>query len=157
MTVEPKPQKYAIVMWILLGLFCLRVSGQLLITIVDIPFLPPLEKWDSGLLPYPLLFTIQIAVIMLMTKITLDFTFGTGLFVSSRFNFYKARILGYIYLGVMILRYVIRMIQFPDERWFGGVIPIMFHWVLASFVILFGLYHWHKQKFNSAEILHETT
>src|SRR5262245_15493014 len=42
----------------------------------------------------------------------------------------------------MVIRYVIRMSLYPHERWAGGSIPIFFHWVLASFVIVLGRYHW---------------
>jgi hypothetical protein len=41
----------------------------------------------------------------------------------------------------MVIRYVVRMVLFPEERWFGGCIPIVFHWVLAAFLIVFALYH----------------
>jgi putative CocE/NonD family hydrolase len=33
------------------------------------------------------------------------------------------------------------MAMFPSERWFGGTIPILFHIILASFMITIGLYH----------------
>ena len=138
------PQTYAPSLWILLGLFCLRVVGQLLVAISDIRFLPPMETWYSGLIPYPYLLTSQIILIILMAKISLDFSSGNGLFVSSKPIFDGALIFGTVYLTVMILRYVIRMIILPEERWFGGAIPIVFQWVLASFVIVFGLYHLGK-------------
>jgi hypothetical protein len=41
----------------------------------------------------------------------------------------------------MVIRYVIRMSLYPDQRWTGGSIPIFFHWVLASFILLVGRYH----------------
>lgn len=46
----------------------------------------------------------------------------------------------------MILRYVIRMSLYPDERWMGGSIPIFFHWILASFLLLVGQYHWSRTR-----------
>ena len=51
-------------------------------------------------------------------------------------------IFGSLYLVVMILRYVIRMSLYPHERWTGGCIPIFFHWVLSSFILVLGSYHW---------------
>ena len=50
-------------------------------------------------------------------------------------------VFGYLYLASMVVRYIVRMTLFPEERWFGGCIPIVFHWVLASFIIAFGHYH----------------
>ena len=47
----------------------------------------------------------------------------------------------YVYAGVMALRYVVRMTRRPSERWFGGTIPIVFHFVLASYVFVLGSYH----------------
>jgi hypothetical protein len=29
----------------------------------------------------------------------------------------------------------------PDQRWFGGTIPIVFHWVLAAFLLVYGVYN----------------
>jgi hypothetical protein len=36
----------------------------------------------------------------------------------------------------------------PEARWFGQTIPIFFHWVLATFVIILGLYH--KRRMSGA-------
>jgi hypothetical protein len=38
-------------------------------------------------------------------------------------------------------RYVLTMTMFPERRWFGGAIPIVFHWVLAAYVYLLSRYH----------------
>jgi len=74
--------------------------------------------------------------------VCLDFTHGEGFFVRSRPVFGRSvLIFGYLYLAAMIVRYVIRMNLYPEVRWFGGTIPILFHWVLASFIIVFGQYH----------------
>jgi len=41
----------------------------------------------------------------------------------------------------MASRYVVRMYRRPGERWFGGTIPIVFHFVLAAFLFTWGKYH----------------
>jgi len=46
----------------------------------------------------------------------------------------------------MIIRYVIRMCLYPHDRWTGGSIPIFFHWVLASFLLVLGTYHWTRTR-----------
>ena len=46
----------------------------------------------------------------------------------------------YLYAGSMAVRYVIRMARRPDQRWFGGTIPIIFHAVLAMFQWTFARY-----------------
>jgi hypothetical protein len=44
----------------------------------------------------------------------------------------------YAYLAAMAARYARRMLRRPDQRWFGGAIPIVFHCVLAAFVFVLG-------------------
>ena len=41
----------------------------------------------------------------------------------------------------MLVRYPVQIYLHPESRWFGGTIPIFFHWVLAAFVIGVGLDH----------------
>jgi hypothetical protein len=41
----------------------------------------------------------------------------------------------------MAVRYVVRMTRRPEQRWFGGTIPIFFHWVLAAYLFVVGLFH----------------
>lgn len=144
---------YAWLLTTLLFLFFLRVLGQVLVAFFGVKFLPPMEAWFSGLLPYPELLTSQILIIFLYGKICLDFARGHGYFVTPRprlgINLVK---FGWFYLGVMIIRYVIRMGLYPRERWTGGSIPIFFHWVLASFVLVLGHYHWRSANPASREL-----
>ena len=39
-----------------------------------------------------------------------------------------------IYAASMVLRYVLTMTYRPEMRWFGGTLPIPFHFVLAGFL-----------------------
>ena len=52
--------------------FCLPIAGQAVVTLVDVPFLPPGEEWDSGLLPYPLLLAATVLFIGLLSRVALD-------------------------------------------------------------------------------------
>ncbi len=56
-------------MWLLLGLFVLRVVGQALVAFLDVEFLPPMEAWYSGLMPYEVLLPSQIVIVAVMAKI----------------------------------------------------------------------------------------
>lgn len=130
------------ILWLLLTLFVMRVTGQLLVALGLGAFLPPWEEWFSGAVPYPQLLGSQILIILLYSKICVDFTRGRGFFVTRRR--WLATVLtafGSVYLGVMVIRYVIRMTLYPPERWTGGSIPILFHCVLASFILVVGAYH----------------
>ena len=128
-------------LWTLLALFVLRVAGQAMVALWGVPWLPPMERWYSGLMPYPLLLPAQIAIIALMAKICSDFTRRWGFFVRPR-RFFAGPWLwfGWAYLGVMLARLPVQMLVKPD----APVIPIPFHWVLASFVIAVGL--WHRRR-----------
>ena len=136
------PQRLAPLLWMLLGLFVLRVTGQALVAFFGVGFLPPMQQWYSGLMPYEYLLPSQIFIIVLMVRICIDFARGTGFFVTPR-RFFAAPWLyfGYLYLAVMVVRYPVQMVLHPESRWFGGTIPIFFHWVLAAFVIAVGLHH----------------
>jgi uncharacterized protein len=127
---------------LLLFLFCLRVIGQMLVAFLHVTFLPPMKEWFSGLLPYPELLTSQFLIIVLFGKICLDFYRRQGYFVEPSWRFGKSLwIFGLIYLSGMVIRYVLRMSFYPSQRWFGGTIPIFFHWVLAAFLLVVAKYH----------------
>ena len=138
----PNPRVYAPWLCLALGLFCLRVLGQFLVATLEVGFLPPMEEWYSGLLPYPQLVMSQLGIIGLFGTVCLQFTRGVGWFVRPRARLGDSLLVfGALYLAAMVLRYFLRMALYPSERWVGGSIPIFFHWVLASFILLVGHYH----------------
>lgn len=116
----------------------------MLVAFAGVTWLPPMEEWFSGFFPYPVLLALQGVIIALFAKIAPDFTWPER---AGRFARGHPRIgcvltlLGAAYLGVMLLRYGVRMSLFPRERWTGGSIPIFFHWVLASFLLVVATYH----------------
>ena len=137
-------QQRGTILWILLVLFIGRVFGQLLVALGLAPFLPPMKEWFSGLIPYPWLLLSQVLIIILYGKVCIDFTRNHGFFVIPRRNLGRGLLIfGTLYLAVMIIRYIIRMSFYPDQRWAGGCIPIFFHWILATFLLIVGKYHWN--------------
>jgi len=143
MTTSPSRSRlYAPWLSLALGLFLLRVLGQLLVGTLAPGFLPPMEEWYSGVIPYPILFVSQVVIIGLFGTVCLQFWRSRGWFVRPRVRLGNAlSAFGALYLAVMVLRYVLRMALYPPERWVGGSIPIFFHWILASFILLVGHYH----------------
>jgi hypothetical protein len=138
----PDPTAYSVWLWLFTVLLSLRVIGQMIVVLHGPQWLPPMDQWQSGLLPYPVLVLGQVIVLTVMLWICVHFTLGSGMFVQP----YPGRghyILGfsYVYFGGMILRYIIRMKRRPDQRWFGGTIPIIFHCVVAAFLFTFASYH----------------
>jgi hypothetical protein len=137
------PRALAPLLWALLGLFALRVAGQALVGAFDVPFLPPMRAWYSGLVPYPVLLPIQVALLACMAAIALDFTRGEGRFVLPRPRLGgRLRVFAWLYAVAMAIRYAVTMAINPERRWLGeGTIPIVFHWVLAAFLLALAHYH----------------
>jgi hypothetical protein len=119
-----------------------RVAGQLVVARWAPSWLPPMEQWQSGLLPYPVLVLGQAVVLALMIWISADFTRGSGFWVRPHPVLGAAALWwSYLYFAAMVVRYIVRMTRRPDERWLGGTIPIIFHSLVALFQWLFGMYH----------------
>ena len=69
-------QRYAPWLWLLLGLFALRVVAQPIALQVDTPLLPRFESWHSGLLPYPVLVITQVIIVLWLARTSRAFTHG---------------------------------------------------------------------------------
>jgi hypothetical protein len=129
-------------LWLLLGLFVLRVLGQVIVVRRQPGWLPPMQQWYSGLLPYRYLMPIQLFFIVAMTTMAIDVTTGAAVLSGPfRDTGRLLMVVSYLYASGMVVRYVLRMRRRPDQRWFGGTIPIVFHCVLASFLFIFARYH----------------
>ncbi len=134
-----KTKTYSFVLWILFLLFCFRVFAQLLQYLIPNSFLPPFEAWHSGTLSYSALVFFQVVIIAFFLRVCVRIS--TGVLQANKVIGKRLLILGGLYAFIMITRYILRMTMFPSERWFGGSIPILFHIILASFLITLGLYH----------------
>jgi hypothetical protein len=126
-------------LWLFSGLFLVRVVGQLVVRWRAPRWLPPMEQWN--LTPYQLLLPSQLIILAVMAWIDASFSAGAGLPVTPRPAFgWVVLAFAAVYAGAMVARYVVRMAQRPEERWFGGTIPIVFHWVLAAYLVVYGAY-----------------
>jgi hypothetical protein len=120
-------------LWILLALFALRVLGQLLVVAGIASFLPPMDEWQSGLLPYPLLLASQIVILLVLSTVCVQFSRGKGYFVRPQpWLATPLWILGWIYAVGMIVRYALLR---------RDAIPVVFHIVLASFLLVVASHH----------------
>ncbi len=123
-------------------LFALRVLGQALVAFFDVTWLPAMEQWFSGLIPYPALLIIQLLMLLLMIKVSAEIWRGSGFYAELRPHWSQfLQRFSAVYAGVMIVRYILTMTLQPEMRWFGATIPITFHFVLAGFIYVLGHYH----------------
>lgn len=128
---------YAVLLGTLAMAFLGRVLGQVMAALYAPPWLPPMEEWYSGLLPYPVLLPIQILILGLQLEISRQLWRGRGPLTEVRPRLGAGlQWLSLVYFLAMVARYVVTMTLFPERRWLGGAIPIFFHWVLAAYLYL---------------------
>ena len=134
-----KTKRYSLWLWALFGLFLFRVLAQLVQVKTTLPFLPPFEQWHSAVIPYPLLLMSQIIILGFLSKIA--FAFSKGRVVPSRTSGRIWLAFGTIYFGAMMLRLILGLTIFSGHAWFSNHLPTFFHLVLASFLLVVGMYH----------------
>ena len=135
-------RRYGILLLLFTILFVLRVFGQVLVAFWGVDFLPGMEHWYSGLLPYPILLPVQIVMISVMVKIIRDVTRGSGIFsITKRSVGVSLKWFSSLYFLSMLVRYMYTMAGHPELRWFGHTIPIWFHMILAAFLYTYSHYH----------------
>ncbi len=96
-----------------------------------------MKDWYSGLLPYRFLLPSQIAIIALMVVMIRQVG---GHPAANRPLAYFLFTFAALYAVAMVVRFVILRRRHPRYRWYeGGMIPIMFHWVLAGFLVVYAV------------------
>ncbi|HEX5075080.1 MAG TPA: hypothetical protein VFW03_17820 [Gemmatimonadaceae bacterium] len=128
---------YATVMAVLLALFLARVLGQIVAATLAPSWLPPMRRWDSGLVPYRYLLPTQIVFLILMTAMTVGVAHEAApLGIAAPAVGVWVIWASYVYALGMVVRSV-RYVRTPPERR-GVLIPIVFHFVLAAFLFTYG-------------------
>lgn len=145
--VSIKFKRYAFWLWILLGLFCFRVISQLIQSKYNLPYLPTFDSWHSGAFPYHYLVISQISIILFYGYICVQFSLEriapkrkVGLIFLS---------LGIIYAGIMIIRLFVGLFV-SSSAWFQAYLPIFFHFILALFLLVVGLFHLKNFNFHAS-------
>jgi hypothetical protein len=134
------------------------VAGQLLVAAYQVPYLPPMQEWQSGLLPYPVLLFCQILIIGLYGKICFNFYRRDGFFYTPTSALAAPLMkIAVAYFLAVALRLLIWTTIFQHHPWFSGTIPIFFHFVLSTFLIVLAKYHCRVStptaRFNSSQVL----
>lgn len=127
----------AALLWTTTALFLLRVVGQIEVWLLAPAWLPPMQAWYSGLLPYPLLLPAQILLLMLMAVLAYQRTVAPAHVARNRRGLGMLRGLALAYFAVMAVRLVWTLVMHGGEFYLHGGIPIAFHWVLALFVLVY--------------------
>ena len=135
---RPPMRWRAPVLVVLAGLFLLRVVGQLLVSVGGVGWLPAEEHWQSGLLPYPALLASQAVILGLLLAMIADAWRG-DLGSATRLPWLgqALRWFGGLYLASVAVRYGVTMAMQPEWRWFGRTIPILFHALLATSLLIY--------------------
>jgi hypothetical protein len=120
----------ATVLTILGALFLARVAGQALVALAAPSWLPPMDAWYSGLLPYRVLLPVQVVILGVQLAITRQVWRGAGFFARPHTRLGSGlRGLSDAYALAMLLRLIITRTH---------AIPIAFHWVLAAYLFTLG-------------------
>jgi hypothetical protein len=134
------PAPYVATMWVLFGLFVARVAGQVVAATVRPRWLPPMARWYSGVMPYRYLLPAQLLIILLMIAMIAGVAGKAGELGAPRAAIGGIAVwASYVYAAGMIWRAVRRIREPPEQR--GVVIPIVFHFVLAAFLFVYGSWH----------------
>jgi hypothetical protein len=134
---QPHIRRAVRILVLLLLLFFCRVLGQFLVFLGLAPALPPMHEWYSGLLPYGTLLACQLLLLAAGFKVVRDIATARGYFGKPHPTLALGMgIFGALYAASMAIRYGVTMILHPERRWFGGTIPILFHFVIAAFILI---------------------
>jgi hypothetical protein len=134
-----RTKRFSTGLWLLLGLFALRVVAQPVQLWLHADWLPAFDTWHSGALPYGLLLFLQLVILVVQVRIAA--LVGAGRVTPSRRAARWWLGAGAIYLAAMLLRLGLGATVLASQHWFSAWLPTLFHVVLASFVLLVGAFH----------------
>lgn len=139
MSSGPSTRAYAAACWALSALFAARVLGQAVQRWIPQPFLPPVEAFQGSNLPYGLLLSLQLLILVVMVRVT--GRVQTHRLVPSRRAGMWLAWLGAAYMAFALGRIAVGLAVPDAPAWFTAWIPALFHLVLAGFVLAISLYH----------------
>ena len=138
-----------VLLWAALGLFLLRVIGQVEVVLLAPDWLPSMEAWYSGLLPYPLLLPVQILLLMGMTVLAHIHTSRRSRSDAPAIRAAAVlRAVAMLYFGAMVVRLAVTVRNHGGEFYLHGGIPIAFHWVLALYRIVLARPKFRSRRFS---------
>jgi hypothetical protein len=132
---EAIPQRYSAAVWccIFCVLFGLRVLAQAVQHWSPQPFLPPFAAFQGSSLPYPLLLSAQVAILVSMVSACRRVL--TGMQIRSSRICTALSWFGSAYMAASVLRIAVGVLIPGAAPWFRAWISGCFHVVLAAFVL----------------------
>ena len=132
-----RPPVSAACMAALLVLFLARVVGQIIAATIAPRWLPPMARWYSGVMPYRYLLPTQIVFVVLMAAASVEVaTEAPPLGATWHDGGVVMVWASYVYALGMTVRALRYALTPPERR--GVLIPIIFHFVLAAFLFVWG-------------------
>jgi hypothetical protein len=129
-------RKRICLLWACVVLFLLRVLGQLEALLIAPAWLPPMEDWYSGYVPYFVLLPAQIILLMVMAVLAAGETRHPASAPKPWRRWVRG--LAIVYFLAMVARLVVQYARGAPDIISAGGIPVAFHWVLALFMYTFG-------------------
>jgi len=134
-----KRATYTASLWMLTIFFAMRVLGQALQRWAPQPFLPPFDAFQGSNLPYWLLLSVQLVILVVMIVVARRVQTGS-LAPSARAGTVLA-LVGWIYMTLSVGRIAVGLSAPAAPAWFSTWIPAVFHVVLAAYVLTLAHYH----------------
>src|SRR2546428_13782633 len=103
------------------------------------PFLPPFEAFQGSSLPYWLLLSFQLLILVVMVRVA--WRVQTDRLVPSRRVGLWLAGAGAVYMAFALGRIAVGLAVPGADAWFKTWIPAFFHVVLAAFLLVVSLYH----------------
>ncbi len=133
---QPRPVKLALSL--LAVLFGIRILLQMVQVVAGLPLLPSSAFWDSAVLSYGALLSVQLlllgAMVLLIRAVDGRPRPELGLLFC---------LFGGAYLMAMLVRAAIGAYGLLEGDWFQAPLPTSFHLVLAGFLVILGQ-HWRR-------------
>jgi hypothetical protein len=135
----PDSREVALLLWTCVTLFAARVLGQFEVLMLAPDWLPDMDAWYSGLMPYYLLLPAQLVLLMVMTVVAWNRRLRTGRFAAARPRVARAmRAFALVYFLAAGVDLGVDIANNGAQFWRAGAIAVASHWVLALFLLVSG-------------------
>lgn len=130
-------------LYLLTGLFAFFVAAQLLAAI-GISFLSVFDYVSIDTLSYEIQLLLQVIILGLMIQKTRSFS--SGRFAPKKTKGLILLLLGLMYFLAIVTGLILGLTRLSGHLWFTHFTPMLFHFVLASYLLLLGYINVYNEK-----------